>query len=446
MMDPRKTQRRDPLALLLSTKQPRQAVLNAQYHVDFVRASDSPAMPLSLTFLERFETISKIQAAFGLADAALSPSNAQHQATNIEQTTFDNSDNLQDYQSRIDALIRDLSLKSSTHERPAETPEEPTVLPLGGVNIGRYTNAVHHNDGLFSEVYKAVAQPDCGIILKTRGYEKHPCLVALKVTNLSATEPPHDSVREVRLLERARHQFVVELVESFQQAGGRLVLVFPFMPYTLDDQLRKGKLQLKDQKVILSQLMQGLGYIHSCGIIHRDIKPSNILLKSPSGPAYISDFGIAWSADDPSSEPAKEKIMDVGTTSYRPPELMFGNRWYDASLDMWATGCVVAQVVSLGPQTLFDSGDLGSDLALIKSIFSTLGTPDTESWPEAKSLPDWGKMAFVQYPSKDWKDVLPGASADAVELVQKLIVYESGNRLKANQWQMQSFFGEEPSS
>ncbi|KAG9704096.1 kinase-like protein, partial [Aureobasidium melanogenum] len=181
-------------------------------------------MPLSLTFLERFETISKIQAAFGLADAALPSSDAQHQATNLEQTTYDNSDNLQDYQSRIDAVIRDLSLKSSTHERPAETSEEPLVLPLGGVNIGRYTNAVHHNDGLFSEIYKAVAQSGCGITLKTHGYEKHPCLVALKATNPSATEPPHDSVREVRLLERARHQFVVELVESFQQAGGRLVL------------------------------------------------------------------------------------------------------------------------------------------------------------------------------------------------------------------------------
>lgn len=70
-------------------------------------------------------------------------------------------------------------------------------------------------------------------------------------------------------------------------------------------------------------------------------------------------------------------------------------------------------------------------------------------------------MAFVQYPSKDWKDVLPDASADAVKLVQKLIVYESGNRMKADQvsfifrdlqsptnfwqWRAQSFFGEGPS-
>jgi cyclin-dependent kinase len=278
-------------------------------------------------------------------------------------------------------VVDDLSLSSSVHEQSAEPVNDTLVLPTGGVTIGRYTNAVHHNDGLFSEVYKAVAPSDCGITPKTPGCENHPCLVALKVTNPSATEPPHDSVREVRLLERAHHQFVIELVESFQQSGGRLVLAFPFMPYTLDDQLRKGRLQPKDQKIVLSELMQGLEHIHSCGIIHRDIKPSNILLRSPSGPVYISDFGIAWSVDDPSSEPAKEKIMDVGTTSYRPPELMFGNHWYNTSLDMWATGCVVAQVVSLGSQTLFDPGDLGSDLALIKSIFSTLGTPDLDSWP-----------------------------------------------------------------
>jgi cyclin-dependent kinase len=336
------------------------------------------------------------------------------------------------------------------HEQSAELLNDALVLPTGGVTIGRYTNAAHHNDGLFSEVYKAVASSDCGITPRTSGYENQPCLVALKVTNPSATEPPHDSVREVRLLERARHRFVIELIESFQQPGGRLVLAFPFMPYTLDDQLRKGRLQPKDQRSVLLELMQGLEHIHNCGIIHRDIKPSNILLRSPSGPVYISDFGIAWSADDPSSEPAKEKIMDVGTTSYRPPELMFGNQWYNTSLDMWATGCVVAQVVSLGSQTLFDSGDLGSDLALIKSIFSTLGTPDLDSWPvslnrthngsletdasqEARSLPDWGKMAFVQYPAKSWTDILPNASPDAIELVQRLITYESGDRMRADE-------------
>ncbi|KAI5241107.1 kinase-like protein [Aureobasidium subglaciale] len=386
-------------------------------------------MSPNLTFLERFE-----QAALVLAHPDLPASHIQSKATDVEQAIFDGSEHVQDYQSRIDSVVGDLSSSSSVHEQANDLIEEaPLVLPTSGVTIGRYTNATHHNDGLFSEVYKATAGDNCGITPKTQGHQHHPCLVALKVTNPSATEPPHDSVREVRLLEKARHPFVVELVESFSQAGGRLVLAFPFMPYTLDDQLRKGKLHPTHQKAILSQLLQGLEHIHDCGIIHRDLKPSNILLRSPAGPIYISDFGIAWSADDPSSEPAREKIMDVGTTSYRPPELMFGNQWYDTSLDMWAAGCVAAQVVSLGPRTLFDSGDLGSDLALIKSIFSTLGTPNLDIWPEAKTLPDWGKMAFVQYPPKAWTNILPGAPSIAIELVQRMIVYESGNRLKADE-------------
>jgi hypothetical protein len=50
---------------------------------------------------------------------------------------------------------------------------------------------------------------------------------------------------------------------------------------------------------------------------------------------------------------------------------------------------------------------------------------------EAKSLPDWGKMAFQQYPSKPWSVILPGASADAIELVRQLVVYESGDRMEA---------------
>lgn len=66
-------------------------------------------------------------------------------------------------------------------------------------------------------------------------------------------------------------------------------------------------------------------------------------------------------------------------------------------------------------------------------------------------------MAFRAYSPKPWTDILPGASPAAAELVQKLIVYESGGRMKAAdvslhslydyqslltgwKWQKQSFF------
>ena len=76
-----------------------------------------------------------------------------------------------------------------------------------------------------------------------------------------------------------------------------------------------------------------------------------------------------------------EKITDVGTTCYRAPELLFGKTSYDSSVDMWAAGCVVAEAMFHGTKTLFDAGPLGSEFALIQSIFKTKGTPTTETWP-----------------------------------------------------------------
>ena len=85
---------------------------------------------------------------------------------------------------------------------------------------------------------------------------------------------------------------------------------------------------------------------------------------------------------DEGSEPEDQKITDVGTTAYRPPELLFGHKAYGFPLDMWAAGCVVAEVVAGRPHpNLFDSGPLGSDLALIQSHFKRLGTPTDETWP-----------------------------------------------------------------
>ena len=83
--------------------------------------------------------------------------------------------------------------------------------------------------------------------------------------------------------------------------------------------------------------------------------------------------------------------------------------------------------------TLFDAGELGSELALVKSIFETLGTPNEEVWPETMNLPDWGKMSFVDFPTKPWEDILPGAREIERDLVSKLVKYESAQRMDSGE-------------
>jgi cyclin-dependent kinase len=248
-----------------------------------------------------------------------------------------------------------------------ENDEDQVAPPEHGTQIGRYINANHWKDGISSDIYQAKDPENSQVI-------------ALKVTTPSMMTAPHDSIREARLLTATKHPNIITLLNSFQQHD-RFILVFPFMPYDLATLLKHNQIPHQTRKPILHALFSGLAHLHSLGIIHRDIKPSNILLPTLRGPAYIADFGTAWSSTDSASEPANTKHLEVGTTSYRPPELLFGKQDYGAKLDMWAAGCVAAQILGLGSRTLFDSGDLGSELALIKSIFETCGTPDVDIWP-----------------------------------------------------------------
>jgi len=304
-----------------------------------------------------------------------------------------------------------------------------------GKTIGSYVDAIYYREGICSTIYKA--------------RDVNGRLVALKLTRPSIMTPPHDSQREGRILKQCASSHVVALTDTFRQSGGYYILAFPFMPHDLDALLGQGALSLDQVKSHLRDVFSALESLHSTGVIHRDIKPSNILLASPSGPAYLADFGIAWSPNDKASEPADHKITDVGTTSYRPPELLFGNAAYGCPLDLWAAGCVVAEALRLGSRTFFDAGALGSELALIQSIFQALGTPNLEIWPvsssreclfhhlaedsiqEAASFPDWGKMEFYKFPPKPWAELLPSVPTDAVDLVKKLLRYQSSERLAA---------------
>ena len=77
------------------------------------------------------------------------------------------------------------------------------------------------------------------------------------------------------------------------------------------------------------------------------------------------------------------------TRPYRAPELIFAPNDYGGETDMWSFGCTVAELYTQTP-TLFsdgaEDGGWSSDLVLLNSIITILGTPTSETWPESKSL------------------------------------------------------------
>ena len=72
---------------------------------------------------------------------------------------------------------------------------------------------------------------------------------------------------------------------------------------------------------------------------------------------------------------------------YRAPELIFSPKDYGSEIDMWSFGCTLAELFTPSDTVFSDGaedGGLSSDLVLLGSIISTLGTPTSETWPESK--------------------------------------------------------------
>ena len=89
--------------------------------------------------------------------------------------------------------------------------------------------------------------------------------------------------------------------------------------------------------------MRGVAFVHSQNLLHRDLKPSNLLI-APNRQLKIADFGLARIFD--STRPMSHQ---VATRWYRAPELLYGARKYDFGVDLWAAGCIIAELFAFCP-------------------------------------------------------------------------------------------------
>lgn len=308
-----------------------------------------------------------------------------------------------------------------------ETASE-TIAAVGNrLLIGTYSNCYPVGQGVTSTIYVSD-------------------LTALKVRKTAKDLPPHNMAREIKVMESFRSdQRAIHCTPIFEHFDSPLgyVIAMPYKALSLEQVLRSDDcpilMDLKQLVDIFEQILIGLAYLHSVGIIHRDIKPSSILLTMDAR-VSLSDFGASWHPDfSQTDEPVEletEKCLDVGTGPYRAPEALFGNQAYGTSLDMWALGAMLAECARPRPhEPMFRSRGAhedGNQLGLILDIMKKLGTPTYETWPEAATFRTPPFEMYNHFETQPWEDLLPFVDVRIRAIVSKIIKYESATRLDAD--------------
>ncbi|GAB1217069.1 hypothetical protein ATERTT37_006292 [Aspergillus terreus] len=191
-----------------------------------------------------------------------------------------------------------------------------------------------------------------------------------------------DAIREVKYLQELAHPNIIALHDVFSSKDQNLNLVLEYLPLgDLEMLIKDGNIHygVADVKAWMGMLARGVWFCHENFILHRDIKPNNLLIAS-DGEVKLADFGLARSFSDPYLRMTHQVI----TRWYRPPELLYGARFYSGAVDVWSMGMVFAELLLRVP---FVAGN--TDLDQISKICEAFGTPTEDNWPGVTKLPNY---------------------------------------------------------
>ena len=202
----------------------------------------------------------------------------------------------------------------------------------------------------------------------------------------------------------------------------------------------------------LYHLLIALDALHSCGIMHRDVKPRNVLINRQNlniphdlgepSPLMLIDLGLA-----DFFLPNTRYNVRVASRHFKSPELLIGYEYYDYAIDIWGVGCILAGLL-LRKEPFFRGMD---NLDQLGKIIGVLGTSDLLSYmtkykveltPELRTVV--AKYVVRGGQKQSWASMIPAGcplpSANALDLLNKLLVYNHDDRLTAKQAIQHSFF------
>jgi|EP00900_Chrysochromulina_parva_P025675 mitogen-activated protein kinase 15 len=244
--------------------------------------------------------------------------------------------------------------------------------------------------------------------------------------------------REVIFLQQMdRHENIVQLQNVLRADNDRdLYLIFEYMETDLHAVIRANILEEVHKQYLLYQSCKALMYMHSAELVHRDMKPSNLLLNSECL-MKVADFGLARSllhgevTDGSTSHPILTDY--VATRWYRAPEILLGSTRYGKAVDMWSLGCIFGEI--LGGKPIFQGSSTLNQLELICEVMGRPSDEEIEAMksPFAQTMLDNLKPESTSKLPGSWAVIYPKASAEAIDLLNKLMQWHPGKRLTARE-------------
>lgn len=290
----------------------------------------------------------------------------------------------------------------------------------------RYEKIKFIGEGQFATVYRA----------KDKENDTEVAIKKIKIGNIQEAQDGvnRTALREIKLLQELHHENVIALLDVYGKDSG-ISLVFEIMETDLEQILHERKLMLSlaHIKSYILMTLKGLEYLHKSWILHRDLKPNNLLLNA-NNILKIADFGLARTFGSPS----RIYSHQVVTRWYRAPELLYGSRMYGTGVDIWAVGCILAEL--FGREPLFP-GD--TDLDTLDKIITILGTPTEKNWHGVTELPD-----FVEFneatTGQPLSERFSAVDQDAIDILESMLRLNPNDRCDCTQALEMPYFNTEP--
>lgn len=241
------------------------------------------------------------------------------------------------------------------------------------------------------------------------------------------------TLRELKILRLLNNENVMQIktiqLPISKSEFNEIYLVSELMETDLSTIIKSPQALSDDHcQFFIYQLLRGLKYIHSAGILHRDLKPRNLLVNSNCD-LKICDFGLARANVTYQKIHAHNMTDYVATRWYRAPEVLLSSKNYTTAMDMWSVGCIFGELLLRKP--ILPGTEVNHQLDLIINL---LGSPSDEYINSIQNKK--AKEKLVKLPKKRSKKidfVFNECNPLAVDLLKKMLVFNPDKRCTAEE-------------